>query len=191
MQTLRPGIDYLPDNFEDPPSQPKPIWLQMTLFAAIYMGLQWLWSQAQQTVVERVAIADCTVRPAVWLINHITAQLGAVANGFSIAAPGGGINIKSGCDGFEVLFLLAAALMVAPIHWKWRLAGLAASAPLVWLLNQLRIVALFYAYRSDKGLFTLLHGSVAPLVFIVIATAIFTWFVSRVASSAQEPSAHA
>ena len=177
MPTPRAGIDYLPDNFDEPPPEPWPLWAQVVLFASVYVCLQWLWSLARQTIIERIAIADITVRPAVWAIHQLTPSVDAVASRFNIDAPGGGINILNGCEGFEVLFLLVAALGVAPISWSRRALGWVGGTLLVWLLNQLRILVLFYTYRADKNLFVLLHGSIAPLVLIVCVTIAFTLFV--------------
>ena len=184
MQAPRPGIDYLPDNFEETPAQrSRSIGLQVLAFVSIFMGLQWLWSLAHHTSVEQVAVGDCTVRTAVWMIDVLSPEIHASVSGFSIAAAGGGINVKAGCDGFEMLFLLVAGLVIAPVPWKWRLIGVLAGTPLVWLLNQVRILALFYAYRTDKGLFTLLHGTIAPLVLVVLVATLFTLFVGKISDA--------
>ncbi len=71
-----------------------------------------------------------------------------------------------------------AALLVAPIVWRRKAVGLFAGALIVWVLNQARILVLFYASRADKELFTLLHGTVAPLVMIVLVTIAFVFFLS-------------
>jgi hypothetical protein len=41
-----------------------------------------------------------------------------------------------------------------------------------------RILVLFYAYRSNKEWFAQLHGTIAPLVLIVLVTAAFALFVA-------------
>ena len=79
MPTPRAGIDYLPDNFDEPPPEPWPLWAQVVVFASVYVCLQWLWSLARQTIIERIAIADITVRPAVWAIHQLTPSVDAVA----------------------------------------------------------------------------------------------------------------
>ena len=57
--------------------------------------------------------------------------------------------------------------------WRTRLAGLGLGIVLVYLLNEARVLALFYAYRSDRALFDLLHSVVAPVVLIAAAAAHF------------------
>lgn len=51
-----------------------------------------------------------------------------------------GINILNGCEGTEVFFLLASALLVAPpIAWRARLTGLLPGCLQVFALNRLTI----------------------------------------------------
>jgi exosortase/archaeosortase family protein len=93
---------------------------------------------------------------------------------------GGGLNILNGCEGVEVAFLLIAALCAMPGSHRRRLCGMAVGVSLVFMLNQARILALFYAFRYDKVLFSLLHGTVAPLAMIA-CTVLFVavWPKSR------------
>jgi len=121
----RPGIDYLPDNFEAPPPTPWPLRLQLTLFAVLFMAMQGAWSLAQGPMVEHITVGDWTVVPAAFWIHLITPGVGAVAQGYSITAPGGGINVMNGCEGFEVIFLWIAALAITPMGWRWRPTSLA------------------------------------------------------------------
>lgn len=47
------------------------------------------------------------------------------------------------------------------------------------LVNQARVLALFYAWRHDRGWFDALHGTLLPLMMVAAAAAIFmawtTW----------------
>lgn len=115
-------------------------------------------------------IHEATVKPAVALLGLISPGLGASAAGASIKAPGGGLNILNGCEGTEVMFLLAAAFMALRLRWRARLKGLALGMLLVFALNQARILALFYAYRHDRAVFDLLHTLVLPALLIALTT---------------------
>jgi exosortase/archaeosortase family protein len=172
------GTDYLPDGFEAPPPAVWPLWFRLVVFTLAFVLLQAGWSLARGTAVERIAIDNATVVPAAWLVNQFTPEARAVAVRSSIRATGGGINVLNGCEGFDVLFLLASALLIAPATWRRRVFGFVAGAPLVWLLNQGRILVLFYANRADKELFALLHGTVAPLVMIMAVTLAFVLYLS-------------
>lgn len=141
--------------------------------------MQWAWGQARGTGVERLVIDRLTVGTAARLIDLLDPEIGVSASGARLRASGGGINILNGCEGTEVFFLLASALLVAPIGWRRKLAGLALGGLVVFVLNQGRVLALFYAFRSDRGLFDVLHGTVAPLLLILATTAFFAAWIGR------------
>lgn len=143
------------------------------LFLTIFVALQALWAGARGSAVERLVIDTATVQPAAALIRLLTPEIKVNAIGARLSAPGGGINILNGCEGLETLFLLAAAFAVAELSWRRRIAGLALGAALVYLLNQARIVVLFYSYRTDQAVFDQLHGTVGPLILIVLVGLFF------------------
>lgn len=142
--------------------------MRIGLFAVIFTTLQTLWIIAGDSVVERLVIDDLTVAVAAFWIGSLTPDIQVAAFGTRLSAPGGGINVLKGCEGTEVLFLLVAAFAVAGGSWRRSVAGLVLGAMVVYLLNQLRILALFYAYRLDHSLFNQLHGTVAPLIMVLL-----------------------
>lgn len=146
----------------------RPLWRMALVFALVVVILQWGWGEARGTAVERAVINEATVGTAVAIINAWTPDVQARAAGPRIKAPGGGINILNGCEGTEVLFLLVAALLAYPMSWRWRAIGMVSGTALVFTLNQVRLLALFYTYRSDRALFDELHGLVMPLLLIVV-----------------------
>lgn len=167
--------------------------LQLGGFVLVSLMLQTAWANASGTWLEALVVGDMTVWPTEVLIGLMTPDIEAQAVGYSIKAPGGGMNIINGCEGLDVLFLLFAAFVVYPAAWYRWVGALATGIVVVWVLNQVRVVVLFYASRHDKELFALLHGTVAPLVLIALVAIFFTAFVSWPArgscQSALEPPA--
>ncbi len=150
--------------------------LRLLSFLIIFAGLQVGWIALRGTAVESFVIHDVTVRPAAWLVNLLTPNVTAQAVKFTLHAPGGGINILNGCEGMEALFLLCAAFVVAPLKWRERVAGLSLGIGVVFVVNQARILLLFYAYRIDHSWFDFLHGTVTPIaVVLLIATYFYAW----------------
>lgn len=147
--------------------------VRLMIFSIVFAALQLGWQSLRGGGVEYAVIHDATVRPAVFAVNYLTPDVAARAVKFSLHAPGGGLNVLNGCEGLEALFLLAAACVVAPISMMSRLAGLLLGLPVVFIVNQARIVALFYAYRDDPQLFYSLHATVAPIIVVVCVAAYF------------------
>jgi exosortase family protein XrtM len=159
-----------------PPTPAAPVtprWgLRVLAFLALFVALQAGYSSGRGGALERLVIDQATVRTAAVLIDTLSPELQVRADGPRLRASGGGLNVLNGCEGTDVAFLLVAALVVAPLPWRRRLAGLMLGLPLVFALNQLRVLALFYAFRSDRAWFDLLHGAVAPLL-LVLAVGLF------------------
>ena len=141
-------------------------------FIAVFAVLQLSWHGLRGTAAERFVVHSGIVLPAVYAVNHITPHVHASARESSIRAPGGSLNLRNGCEGTEALFLLIAALAIAPLSWRARGLGLLYGVPLVYALNQARVLVLFYAYRANPASFDLLHGSVTPIA-LVLAVAVY------------------
>lgn len=156
-----------------PASSGQRRWLwRVVAFVALFAALQGAYTAQRGGAVERFVIDTLTVRTAAALIDWGWPAIGVVAEGARLKAPGGGLNVLNGCEGVDVAALLVAAMLVAPIPWRRRGLGLLAGLPLVFVLNQLRVIALFHAYRHDRDGFELMHGGVAPLL-MVLATGLF------------------
>lgn len=74
--------------------------------------------------------------------------------------------------------------------WRAWLLGLEVGCLLVFVLNQGRVLALFYVFRTDRTLFDVLHSVIAPLLLILAASAFFLVWLNRYGSRiAAHPSA--
>ncbi|WP_428423365.1 exosortase/archaeosortase family protein [Methylibium sp.] len=169
-----------------PPRAPRP--LRDTLaFLLAFGALHAAWTWARGSALERWVIDDCTVRTGAWLVKLSWPQAGAQAAGSRIAAPGGGINILSGCEGTEVLFLLWAALLAFPMPAARRALGMVLATGLVFGLNQARILVLFHALRADRASFDLLHGLIAPVVMIALSGLFFMLWIAPAQATPRAP----
>jgi exosortase/archaeosortase family protein len=175
------GVPYLPDGAigEPEPRRRRPLWVVVVMFVALFALMQWGWSSARGTVIERALIDQATVRPAATLVRWVDPSITAVAQGSMIRAPGGGLNVRLGCEGIEIMLMLIAALIAMPLTARWRLIGLGTGLLLVFALNQARIVALFFAWRADRALFDALHTLVLPAALVLVVTAYVFAIVER------------
>jgi exosortase/archaeosortase family protein len=154
-------------------------YLRLLFFMLIFSCLQWLYIAAKGTNIERFVIDFATVKTAALFINTFDPIAGVTAVGTRLSAPGGGINILNGCEGLDVLFLVVAAMLVAPQKWSACLVGIAIGGVFIFLMNQIRIIALFYAFRNDKTVFDALHGFVTPFLLVIAAIAFFSIWLNR------------
>lgn len=178
-----PGVDYWPDQSEWPsqekhsPENPhqdqaNPAGLlikQALVFILLFILMQAGWQMVRDDAIGHFIRGTVTVKPAVMLIHLLTPQITASALGNQILAPGGGLVIKIGCEGIEALFILIAGLFSVTMAWRAKLSGMLLGLMLIYVVNEIRILILFYAFRADKALFQLLHGTIAPLALIAIA----------------------
>lgn len=124
-------------------------------------------------------IDRATVIPAAWTVNRLWPDQPAFAQKNSLISAHGRLNILNGCEGLETLFLLVAAFVAYPLAWRIRFAGILSSALLIYGLNQVRIVLLWWAIHANPTLFGLLHGTVLPLVLIAISLLFFLAFLPQ------------
>lgn len=148
-------------------------------FVLVFMALQAGWELARGSWIERLWVHELTVRSATVLINLLTPEVRALPQGSRIVAPGGGLNVLFGCEGTDVVFLLAAAFVVFPLPARVRLRGLLTGLVWVFLMNQLRIATLFYSFRADRGWFDLLHTTAAPLSMVALTGLFFHLWLQR------------
>jgi exosortase/archaeosortase family protein len=164
-------------------SSSLPVWGSALVFLTVYRVLQMGYGACRGSWFEHLVTGELTVVPSAALIGTLTPEVGVKALGNQLIASGGGIVVKKGCEGTEVMFMLIAAFATVSMPWRRLLAGLGLGLLLVFCLNQLRLVGLFCAYCSDPNLFGLLYGTLAPIA-LVLAVTLYTlyWF-----QSAREP----
>lgn len=156
-------------------------WSRLGAFVVLFAILQMAYTSLGSGQLERFVIEQVTVGGTALLLNWLDPASGVVAEGARLAAPGGGLHVRAGCEGTDVALLLGSALLVANLPWRERLLGLAAGLLLVVVLNQLRMLALFHAYRHHRHAFDLLHGTLLPLAMVLVAGAFYLVWVSRAA----------
>jgi exosortase family protein XrtM len=160
-------------------------WGRIVAAIALFIAMNRAFAQFWTTSLMHWVIDVGTVEPAAWLAKYAESDQGVVADGSHLRAPDGSINVQYGCEGSDVFMLLASALLVAPIPWRRRLTGLLAGTVLVFVLNQARVLALFYTFRRHSPWFGQLHGLIAPLVVVLVVTFFFLWWIHQ---SAPRPS---
>jgi exosortase family protein XrtM len=153
--------------------------LTMSLcFLGLFCLLSVGWQFSKGTQMESLVIDRATVQPSVALINGIQDRVKVQADAHRIVSDKARLSVLNGCEGTEMLFLIVAAVLAFRCSLKAKLLGLLGGVVLVFVLNQVRIVALFFALLHDPELFDLIHGFVGPTI-IVFFCALFYLYWTR------------
>lgn len=151
----------------------------MLLFLLIYGVFQWAYQSLRTSSWDDWFIHQLTVRPAAWLVDFASPSEGVQASGHKLVWPGGGIALRAGCDGFEVIGLFISAVLVGDVGWRRGLLVLIGGCLAIWGLNQLRIAALYAAVRYDPSWFDSVHTGWGPLIMIGAVASIYYWLMLR------------
>ena len=128
MQRYRPQLSFL------------------LLLVLWYGALDWVYRQVSDQL-----LADRIYR---WGINEVAADIinalhsdaQVSVDAHRLVSPRATLEVVRGCGGSGLLFLLVAAVLAFSASWRRKLVGLAAATAAVYVLNELRIVALYLLY---------------------------------------------
>jgi exosortase/archaeosortase family protein len=127
------------------------------------------------------------IRVGTWTAAVAYAVLWPAQAGTDVAAnvlstPHGRLRVAENCSGFDLLGLLAAAMLAYPVAWRRRLAGIALLVPFVFTVNVIRVASLSLVLEHAPGAFETMHAVVWQGLLILAGLAY--WLVW----SATEPS---
>lgn len=159
-------------------------WLRVVLFLAIYGGLHAAYQALRESPLDPWFIHELTVRPASGFIGWLWPMDGVSAAGPRLVWPQGRLTLLAGCDGFEVMSLFVAAMLVAEVSWRRGLPFLLAGCIGIWALNQVRIAALYWAFRYERSWFDAIHTAWGPLLLILCVAALYAWAIEWTPSHA-------
>jgi exosortase family protein XrtM len=106
-----------------------------------------------------------------------------------IVSAGVQLSIVRGCDGSGVAFLLIGAICAARAALRRTVLGILGALALVYVLNQLRIVALFFIDGWRPSWFTPMHVYFIPTLMILLGTLYFALWSGPTAAPHEPPAA--
>ena len=147
------------------------------LFAVLMGSFEW----SRGTAFERVIVEDGVIVPTAALIRVVTPSEGVQQAGRTLATSPGDprpvkLNVTRGCEGVELMAMLAAAVLAFPTSGKRRLSGLLHGTAIVYALSILRLAILFYALHHAPQSWEVMHGLLLPLVPIVLIALYFLYW---------------
>lgn len=141
------------------------------LFHAAYMLLP---DEVLSDQIYPLAIGELSAA----MINVIDPQEQAVSERNMVMSRFVRLDIVRGCDGSGVWFLIIAAIFAFPASWRNRALGALLATLLVYAVNQVRIVGLYFVVARQESWFVTVHTLIAPTLIIVIVSAFFLWWAS-------------
>lgn len=111
------------------------------------------------------------------IINLLSPEEPSVVEGSVIAGAGVRIDIMKGCEGFEVMLLLVAGILAFPRKMKYKLLGIVIGVALIYPVNLLRIVSLFYVLKLAPRHFDFAHLTLWQSIIILLVALYFLFWV--------------
>ncbi len=112
------------------------------------------------------------------IINLISPERGVEAVDGVLRGGAIPIDIRKGCEGFEVMIIMIAVMLAFPMPLVYRITGMIAGCLFIYVLNIIRIVSLFYITLKRPEFFDAAHISVWQTIIIMLATGFFLWWIS-------------
>jgi exosortase family protein XrtM len=154
-------------------------WLQFILFVCCYSLLNYGYFKIPVELFINVIYYHGVVNICADLINWIAPKEQVLAQYNHLLSTKADLEIVRGCDGAGVLFLLVSAIVVFPSSWRRKLMGLILGIGLIYIVNLLRVSALYFVIAYHQDWFLLIHTYLAPTLMIIIGCCYFAcWAIS-------------
>ena len=101
--------------------------------------------------------------------------------GTAIISPRFAVNVRTGCNGLETIYIFFAGVLAFPAPWKRKLLGLVFGFLAIQALNVVRIVSLFYIGVYFPKHFEDSHIVVWQAIVILFGVALFLLWADRYA----------
>ncbi len=130
------------------------------------------------------------LRVNAWLANAVLLAFGqhTTVSDVTIRSHEFAVSIRRGCDAVEPAWFFCAAVLAFPAPWRLKPAAIVIGAGVIFALNLVRIVSLFYIGRYLPASFGPAHLEIWPAVFIVLALVLWiVWIRSALPDRAAKP----
>jgi exosortase H (IPTLxxWG-CTERM-specific) len=92
------------------------------------------------------------------------------------------VAIKNGCDAVEPMALFVAGIIAYPSSIRKKLVGIFPGIITIFILNIIRVVALFLTGVYKQSLFELMHVEIWQMIFIMIAVGMWLLWLRQTSS---------
>jgi exosortase H (IPTLxxWG-CTERM-specific) len=86
------------------------------------------------------------------------------------------ISIMRGCDALDPMLVLFAGILAYPASWRRKAIGLVFGLPMLFVLNVVRILSLYFIELKALRFFEPAHLDIWPVIFVILAGLLwFAW----------------
>ncbi|MDC6168857.1 exosortase family protein XrtM [Paucibacter sp. XJ19-41] len=171
-------------------AQARP-WIALVLFVGVYASLHGLYMQIPDELLRELVHYYAIVWPSAGLISLIAPADQVAAQVGAVVSPTVSLSIIRGCDGSGALFLLLAAVAAARGGVRHKLLGLAGAVLVSYVLNEARVVSLYFVAAHRAGWFDTLHNFLIPTLVVLLSCFFFLWWAGRLAPRSTAGANHA
>ncbi len=118
------------------------------------------------------------------VFGQTVAQVGTV-----VTVGGTSLSIATGCNGAEALALYFSAVPAFPTGWKQKLFGLVLGLVGIFLINQIRVIGLFFVAMVKPEILPEAHNYAGQTFVIVMGMALWWFWVIRFTGTSNAKSA--
>ncbi|MBI1805521.1 MAG: exosortase H [Ignavibacteria bacterium] len=136
-------------------------------------------------ILERDSVQQSFVSPH---LAHVASLCGKVlnlagtscdANGPLISSTRFSVQIVKGCESLYPTAMLWAAMIAYPSSWRWKLMGIVGGAIILFILNVVRVISMFYIGIFFPSLFDMVHIYAWQALFILLTLGIWLLWAAK------------
>lgn len=151
--------------------------LRFIIVAAILYGaMHFVYHKVPDETLRTVIYPNLIGHAAAATINTLTPDRKIRVFENKISSNKAVLNIVRGCDGSGILFMITAATLGFGARFKQTIVGLILGTALVYVVNQIRIVGIYYLIEYNRAWFPAMHTYYAPTLIVFIVAGYFLWW---------------
>lgn len=151
-------------------------WLFLALFAGFYGCLHVSYFQIPDELLRNVIYHWGLVRIDAALIDFMAPAERVTAVQNHLISARANLEIVRGCDGSGAVFLIISAVLAYPAALSRKLLGVIAALVLMYGLNLLRIVGIYFVVAYHPDWFLPAHTYFAPTLIVILGCVFFAWW---------------
>lgn len=148
--------------------------LMLGVFLVLQQGYLWLNEHH-----DRFLTHTLNAVPAAALINGFTPGTRVRAEDGVLFHASGALSIHKGCEGFEAMILLIAAMAGFPMPLRQRFLGALSGTLFIYACNLLRIIGIYWVDAHAQRYTEIAHVLVGQSIMVVLIALYFLFWISR------------